>query len=208
MAAKRCPQCGSTNPRYFTHCVECGAKLGSDIQKPAKIVTRGKILIIPVLVLILIVFVVLPAFHYSVNFGRNLSEIISAKPVETPQTQYVLNEQVANNNLRISITSARDGQNTYNSNKFFLVSVAMKNIRESGNIQVSGSDFELIDSEGTRYYPQSMGSKVLYDLSPSQDASAELTFVIPQKVTAEKILFTFQGPSALSSNRHIVTFVI
>jgi hypothetical protein len=66
----------------------------------------------------------------------------------------------------------------------------------------------LLDSEGIRYFPYGIGSKVTNDISPSQDFNAELTFVIPQEATAKKILFTFQESSALASNRPVMAFVI
>jgi hypothetical protein len=66
----------------------------------------------------------------------------------------------------------------------------------------------LLDSEGTRYFPYGIGSKVTNDISPSQDFNAELTFVIPQKATAKKIPFTFHDSSALASNRQVMAFVI
>jgi hypothetical protein len=48
----------------------------------------------------------------------------------------------------------------------------------------------------------------MYDLSPSRSGSGELTFVIPQTATGEKIQFTFPATSGLSSNRDVVLFVI
>jgi hypothetical protein len=35
--------------------------------------------------------------------------------------------------------------------------VYIKNNRTSGNVQVSSIDFELTDSEGTKYYPYGIG---------------------------------------------------
>ena len=208
MAAKKCPNCGKTNPHFFTRCVECGAILVIDQKKAEKNLMYLKTGLILCISLIVVIFVVPPASRYAITAGQNLSDAVSAEPADLPVAEYPLNHPVGNNNLRITVKSARDGENTYNSNRFFVVSVFLKNVRDAGNVQVSGSNFELIDSDGTRYFPYSLGSKVMYDLSPSQESTAELTFVIPQKVTAEKVLFTFQGTSALASNRQVVTFVI
>jgi hypothetical protein len=208
MAAKKCPKCGKTNPHFFTHCVECGAKLDVDRKKAEKTGTYLKIGLILGISLILAVFVALPAFQYSMTIGRNLSDAVSAEPPESIPVEHSLNQPVGNNNLQITINSARDGQNTYNSNKFFIISVYLKNVRDTGNVQISSSDFELIDSEGAHYFPYGIGSKVTYDLSPSQGTNAELTFIIPQTVTAKKILFTFQGTSATTSHHQVVTFVV
>ena len=208
MAAKICPKCGKTNPHFFTRCVECGAVLVIDRKKNEKNRTYLIIGLILCISLLLVIFVVPPAARYAITFGQNVSDAVSAEPADPVVAEYPLNHPVGNNNLQITVKSARDGENAFNSNKFFIVSVYLKNVRDSGNVQVSGGDFELIDSDSTRYFPYSIGSKVMYDLSPSQETTADLTFVIPQKVTAEKVLYTFQGTSALASSRQVVTFVI
>lgn len=123
-------------------------------------------------------------------------------------TGFSLNRPVGNKNFQITISFVHDGENTYNSNKFFPVGVSMKNNGTAGNVRISNSDFELIDSEGMKYYPHGIGSEVMYDLSLSQSGSGELTFVIPQKVMAKKIRFTFPGTSALAGNRQVLGFVI
>jgi hypothetical protein len=48
----------------------------------------------------------------------------------------------------------------------------------------------------------------MYDLSPSRNGSGELTFVIPQKVIAKKIRFTFPGSSTLTGSRQVVAFQV
>jgi hypothetical protein len=208
MAAKKCPKCGKTNPHFFTNCVECGAKLDTGVKKADN---RGRYLKIGLILcvsLILIIFIALPAVRYSMSLGQNFTNAVSAEQTKAPIIESALNRPVGNDNLLITVNSAHDGQNTYNSNKFFLVSIHLKNTRGAGNIQVSGSDFVLVDSEGTQYFPYSMGSKVTFDLNASQSATTELTFVIPQNTTAKKVLFTFPETSAYAGNRHVVTFAI
>jgi predicted nucleic acid-binding Zn ribbon protein len=209
MAAKKCPKCGKTNPHFFTNCVECGAVLNSDTRKAKKINSYLKIGLVLCVLVILVIFVILPAVQYSHTVGQNFSETVSAKSGEvSPTPEYSLNQQVEYGNLQITFNSARDGMNTYNSNKFFIASVYLKNNRTAGNVQVYGTDFELIDSEGTKYYPYGIGSTVMYDLSPSQTGSGELTYMIPQRVTGKKIQFTFPAASALASDRDVVAFLI
>jgi hypothetical protein len=208
MAAKKCLKCGKTNPHFFTHCVECGAKLDTEVKKADN---RGRYLKIGIILcvsLILIIFIALPAVRYSLSLGQNISEAVSAEQTGSAMIESSLNRPVGNNNLQITISSAHDGEKTYNSNKFFLVSVFLKNTRDTGNVQVSGSNFVLADSEGAQYFPYSMGSKVTFDLNASQSISTELTFVIPQNATVKKILFTFPETSAYAGNRHVVTFAI
>jgi hypothetical protein len=210
MAAKKCPKCRKTNPRFFTHCISCGTRLDGDTGREEKIPVSVKIGLVVLASILLVIFVVLPAVQYSHTFGRNFSETISAKSAADlqPVTEYPLNRPVENSDLQISVISARDGQNTSNANKFFLVTVYLKNMRNDGNVQISSSDFELIDSEGIRYFPYGIGSKIMYDLSPTQSSSADLTYVIPQQVEGKKIQFTFPGTSTLESDRDIVVFVI
>jgi hypothetical protein len=208
MAAKRCPKCGKINPHFFTHCVECGTKLDAGSKKEDKTGDYVKTGIILCVSLILIIFVAGPAIQYSITVSRNLSETVSTEQKDAPVIEYPLDNRVGNNVLQITVDSARDGQNTYNSNKFFIVSISIKNVRTTGNFQVRSSDFELLDSDGNRYYPYGIGSKVTHDLSPSQEINAELTFVIPQKATAKKILFTFQESSGSAINRQVMAFVI
>jgi predicted nucleic acid-binding Zn ribbon protein len=212
MASKKCPKCGKNNPHFFTNCVDCGAVLNSDTRKAKKInpyLKIGLVLCVVVILVILVIFVILPAVQYSHTVGQNFSETVSAKSAAvSPIPEYPLNQQVENGNLQITINSARDGQNTYNSNKFFIASVYLKNNRTAGNVQFYGTDFELIDSEGTKYYPYGIGSRVMYDLSPSQSSPGELTYMIPQRVTGKKIQFTFPAASALASDRDVVAFLI
>jgi hypothetical protein len=209
MTAKKCSKCGKQNPHFFTHCIDCGAVLESDTGKPGKTreyITYGLVIGIS---LILLVFVIIPFIQYSMASGQDFSASIKNNSAEELHQihEYALNEPVDDNYLQIIVISARDGQNTYNSNKFFIVSVNLKNLNTAGNIQVSNGDFELIDSDGTRYFPYGIGSKVLYDLSPTESSFAELTFIIPQKVSGKKIQFTFPGTTRISSNRDVVIIV-
>jgi hypothetical protein len=208
MAAKKCPNCGKTNPHFFTNCVECGAKLDTVVKKPEQSSRYLKIGLVVCVSLILIIFIVMPAARYSMTLTQNFTDAVSAEQTSAPQLESSLNRPVGNNNLQITVISGRDGQNTYNSNKFFLVSVYLKNTRESGNLQVSNSNFGLVDSEGMQYSPYSIGSRVTYDLNASESTTADLTFVIPQNVTAKKVLFTFPETSAFAGNRHVVTFAL
>jgi hypothetical protein len=210
VTAKKCLKCGKKNPHFFTHCVDCGAKLDDNVRKAGIIPTWLRTGLILGGAVLLVVFVILPLVQYSHTFGKNLSETVSANSAAESEeiAEYSLNEPVSDGDLEITVLSAHDGQNTYNSNKFFIVTVYLKNIRTSGNIQISNSDFVLIDREGTPYYPYGIGSKVMYDLSPSQGNAAELTFVIPQKALAKQIQFTFPATSALAGKRDVARFVI
>lgn len=208
MAAKRCPVCGKVNPHFFTHCIECGARLPeASVQKDT--FSRWLRMSVIVLVLALVVlFVIIPAARYSHAFGTDLSNRVSGDAAAQDQAiaEYPRDQTVESHGLRISIASARDGQNTYNSNKFYLVTVMMGNNRTAGNIRISGGDFELITTDGASFTPYSLGSKVMYDLSPSQDTSADLTFVIPQNLAAQKLRYTLPASSSTTNDQAVVVF--
>ena len=143
MAAKKCRICGKANPHFFTHCVDCGAVLADDTKKNERVFSYLKIGLILCVSLVLIIFVILPVIQYSHMFGQDFSEKLSAKSAaeSQPISEYSLDQLVENGGLRITINSAKNGQNTYNSNRFFMVSVYLENTRTGGNVQVSGNDF-------------------------------------------------------------------
>ena len=84
----------------------------------------------------------------------------------------------------------------------------LKNPGESGNIQVTGGNFELIDSGGSRSFPYSVGSQVVYDIRPQETVNIQLTYIIPQDRTGTAIRFTFPGPADATAARAVVLFRI
>lgn len=210
MTAKKCQKCGKTNPVFFTHCISCGIKLEKDTKKTIPVYNKLKTGLVIGISIILVLAVIFLTARVSMTYGRNFSEAVAALPAMDLQNSsgYRLNQPVGNNDLQMMVSSARDGQNIYGSNKFFLVSVSLKNLRTDRIIRVSNSDFELIDSAGTKYQPYGIGSQVIIDLSPSQESTTDLTFVIPQDAMGEKIRFTFPETSTLTGHRNVVTFEI
>jgi len=210
MTAKKCQKCGKTNPPFFSHCISCGVKLEDEVKKTIPVYTWIKNGVFIGVIIILVILVILLTGRFSMTYGQNFSEAVLAIPAGDLQntSEYSLNQPVGNNDLQVMVSSARDGQGTANSSKFFLASVSLKNIRTDRNIRISNSDFELIDSEGMKYQPYGIGSHVMVDLSPSQGGTTELTFVIPQSAEARKIRFMFPAPSGFTGSRPIVVFVI
>ena len=208
MSSKICLKCGKTNPHFFTHCVECGAKLPADSKKAFRMNPFVKAGIIIAVALVLLIFVIIPFMQYSLHSGKTLSEDIRNKSAAEAQAvpKYPAGQPADNGKLRIQITSARDGQNTYNSQKFFIVSVFLQNLQSDNNVQVSNSDFELIGSDKNLYHSYGISSKVQVDLSPGQTGTAEMTYVIPQTVSGTKLQFTFPGEYGLNTNRRVVVF--
>ena len=196
------------NPRFFTHCVDCGAKLETESRRAFRLHPYVKTGLVIGGSVLLLVFVIIPFIQISMLSGQTFSEELrntteaGAKPVP----EYPANQPADNGQLQVQITSARDGENTYNSQKFFIVSVYLQNQLSDRNIQVSNSDFGLVGSDNNEYLPYGIGSKMQVDLRPGQTASAEVTYVIPQTVTGEKIQFTFPGEYGLNVNRQVVIF--
>lgn len=210
MAAKKCRKCGKGNPPFFTHCVECGAPLVEDTRIIRRDYTYLKAGLVLCVLLIVVVFVVIPAARLSMTVGQNFSQTMST--AGTAQSlkvdEYPANLTVEDSGLRITVSSARSGMSTFDANRFFIVSVYLENTRPEGNLQITNNDFELIDTNGAKYFAYGIGSKVMYDLGPSRGMAGELTFIIPGNVTADRVRFTFPGSTALASDRRVVMFVL
>ncbi len=210
MAAKKCRKCGKGNPPFFTHCVECGTPLVEETRIIRRDYTYLKVGLVLCVLLIVVVFVIIPAARLSMTVGQNFSETMSTagKAQSLRVEEYPASRTVEDGGLRIMVSSARSGVSTFDANRFFIVSVNLENTRSEGNLQVTNNDFELIDTNGAKYFAYGIGSKVMYDLGPARSMAGELTFIIPENVTAEKVRFTFPGSSALASDRRVVMFVL
>jgi hypothetical protein len=204
MTQKKCRNCGKDNPPFFTHCVDCGSRLVEEPGKSLKIPAYLKTGLVVSVFLLLAYLIIPPVVQYSLAFGQNFSGTLSV----TPDTGYPVNRTVENNGLQITVISARDGQTFQNSYRFFIVTVFLKNVRTSGNVQISNHDFEVIDLEGRRYIPYGIGSQDSYEIRPGQDTTAELNFIIPKSVAARKIRFTFPVTAAPAGAPNTVEFVV
>lgn len=206
MAGKICPKCGKTNPRFFTNCIECGAKLGAGEKKAFRLNPYAKIVLVLAICSVFFIFVLLPFIQFSMHTGQSFSQDLRNKSEAGAESvpEYPSGQPADNGRFRIQVTSARDGQNTYNSQKFFIVSVNLQNLQSGNNALVSNSDFELIGSDKNMYLPYGVSSKVQIDLSPGQIGNAEVTYVIPQNVYGEKLRFTFPGEYGQKVNRDVI----
>jgi Domain of unknown function (DUF4352) len=208
MAGKICPKCGKTNPRFFTHCIECGAKLGAERKKAFRLNHYVKIVLALALCAVFIIFILIPFIQLSMHTGQSFSQDLRNKSEAEaqPVPEYPSNQPVDNGKLRIQVSSARDGQNTYNSQKFFIISVSLQNLQTDKNALVTNSDFELIGSDKNVFLPSGVSSKVQVDLSPGQSGNAEIMYVIPQTVSGAKLRFTFPQEYGMKVNRDVVLF--
>jgi hypothetical protein len=210
MAAKKCPKCGKYNPDFSTHCVYCSAPQVDKPRKASKTFTNLKIGLVLFVSILLIIYVFILAVQYSKIFEPNFFETVAAKSAaeSQPIPEYPLNFMVENNSLQITIISLGDEQSTFNSQKYFIVEVFLKNVKTSEKIQISSNIFELIDSYGTQYSGYLIEKHLTFDLSPSQSYTTKVKFIIPQVAIAKKIRVTIPGTSAFASTHYVVDFVI
>ena len=161
--------------------------------------------------LLLLLFVIAPLIQYSLTSGQYFHEILLAKSMTGSPAirQYGINEPVNNTDLQVTVTSAQDGENIYNSQKFFRISVQLRNLNPDKNIQVSGSDFFLIDAGGKIYYPYSIESRIMYNVNPLDTGVPDLLFIIPQNTPpGKKLRFTFPKTADTLSNPDMVEFLV
>ncbi len=155
-------------------------------------------------------YIVVPAGQQAYVFGQDFYQNVSEHTAAAflPVPEYPLNQPAANSDLQITVSSAENGQYTFASTRFFIVLVHLKNLKNSENIRLTGGNFELIDSRGSRYLPYGIGSQVIYDIRPLESGFLQLTYIIPQDAKAEKVRFTFPDPADRTRNRDVVVFRI
>jgi len=193
MPFKTCQKCGEKSPPFFSHCLHCGTLFTEERKEATRVVEYIAIIVILVSLVVLTIFVLVPLIQYIMVSVNHFSLISQPKSgTESQKTgEYGINQPAGDGNLIITVTSARDGENTYNANKFFLVSITLQNVRTDRTLVISNSDFELTDSNGITYYPYGIGSRITHELSPLQTGYSEIVFIIPQKTNGEKMRFNF-----------------
>jgi|GEM_PF-1399177 len=196
MVVKRCPRCKTDNPAIYDHCLNCGAPLPA-IPAP----DRFRPYIVPavgiVIVVLVVVFILVPAIHYTMAGGQVLSNVIggvTASP--TPLPLYPVNSPVRAGDLQVTVTEARPAVNQFNSQRFYTVTVAIQNFNVTDTYSLSAADFILVDAKGNYYYPLGIQSKTAYDAPPGTTGLADLVYLIPVDVTDLKLLYTFPVATA------------
>jgi hypothetical protein len=155
------------------------------------------------------VYLVIPALHLSMTTGRNLSAAISSGVSSpTPVPGYEINEPVRNGDLQVMITQARAGQNTFNAGRFYMVTACIQNFNRDTTISIPSGDFVLADSLGNYYYSTGIGSKVSYDALPGTTGTVDLIYIIPQDAQGLRVLYTFPVSLVPGAGRHEVAFVL
>jgi hypothetical protein len=208
MSIKRCPWCGTDNPSIYEHCIKCGGPL--PLKTPPheikKYLTPAIILVFLVLVG---VYLVIPALHLSAATGMNMSAAISSgAAAPTPVPRYEINEPVHDGDLQVTITQAHAGQNTFNAGRFYTVTASIQNFNRDTIISIPSGDFVLTDSRGNYYFSTGIGSKVSYDAQPGTTGTVDLVYIVPQNAEGLRVLYTFPASSVPGAGRHEVAFIL
>jgi hypothetical protein len=136
-------------------------------------------------------FAVLPLINYSMQSGHEFSKHVSTNPsnasVELPR--YAMNQPIRNDKLEITVTTIREGSNVLGSKKFYFVTAVLRNLRSDAPIQVSDSDFTLVDANGNLYFTYNISNQDEQVLGPLQTRSYELEFEIPRDATGLTLQF-------------------
>jgi hypothetical protein len=194
-----CPKCGRQYPATEKTCLECGTALVSRYpaipKKTVKKTVRYAAYIAVIGIAICAVwFAIIPLLQYSVKTGNEFSKTIGSNPANASMElpRYAINQPVKNDKFQVTVTRIREGSNVMNTNRFYYVTVALQNLRPDATIQISATDFTLVDKDENLYYTYGIGDKVTQDLGPLQGQSYELQFVIPRE--AQRLTLQFYSP--------------
>jgi hypothetical protein len=158
----------------------------------------------PILFIIFLMLIVLICGCIAQSQSKSQSSVISTAP--TPKNQFKAMEPASDDNLKITVLGAGDGDRTYGNNKKFLIKIRLENLRSDKKIQILGSDFRLLSSN---YVPQQqsfIGAGTSYDLGPGQWGEPTLEYEIPQNAKGLRLQFDFSGPSGKGEGGPIVYF--
>jgi len=208
MSIKRCPWCGTDNPSIYEHCIKCGGPLPLKTS-PHEI----KKYLVPAIVLVFLilvgVYLVIPALHLSMATGMNMSAAISSDAASpTPVPRYETNEPVRDGDLQVMITQAHTGENTFNAGRFYTVTACIQNFNRDTTISIPSGDFVLADSHGNYYYSTGIGSRVSYDALPGTTGTVDLVYIIPKDAQGLRVLYTFPVSLVPGAGRHEVAFLL
>jgi hypothetical protein len=158
-----------------------------------------------VLVVLITVYLIIPALHLSVATGATLSAAIHTIAVPVPR--YGINQPVQDGDLQVTVTQARAGADMLNG-RFYTVSVSIQNTNKDIAYSIPASDFVLADSSGNYYSSTGIGFRVSYDALPGTTGTADLVYIVPKNADGLRVLYTFPASSVLDLGRHEVAFVL
>ena len=180
----------------YTRCLNCGGPL-PEIPRAE----GWRRFLVPaftlLVVMIVVVVVIVPAIHYSMTGGQAFSTALGAiTATPTPLPQYQIGQPVRSGDLQVMVTDARPGNNQFNGQQFYTVTVSLQNYNAIDTYSLAATDFALADSRGTYYSPLDIQSKTSYDLPPNTAGIATVDYIIPLNVGNLRLLYTF--PAAIT----------
>jgi len=189
--------------------MNCGASLPALPKQQGLRPYIAPVVVVAVVILVT-VFLLVPAIHYSMAGGRILSTVISSvTATPTPLPRYLPNQPARVGNLQVKVTATRPGINQFNNQRFYTVTVGIQNFNATSIYTLSATDFILTDASGTYYSPLGIQSKTSYDALPGANRLADLVYIVPLNDTDMRLLYTFPGTTALPGlGRTEVAFVL
>jgi len=207
MAVKQCPKCKTVNPGIYTHCIRCGTPLTEPAHSTDTLKTVLSIVVI-VIVAFTVLYLAIPALHFSAASGRNMSKAISSEIASpSPVPEYPVNQPVRYGNLQVTVTQVRQGDDTFNSGRFCIVTISVQNMARDTAYSLPAGDFVLADAKGNYYYSTGIGSKVSYDAGPKTSGTADLVYIVPRDAEDLRLYYTFPASSEPEAGRQEVSFV-
>jgi hypothetical protein len=195
-----CPKCGRRYHASKKICLDCGTALVSRDplvnamakKRANKKVARYLLGVAAIGIAICAVwFAILPLLDYSMQSGQEFSKHVSPYPSNASEDlpRYAMNQAIGNDKLEVTVTRTREGSSIIGGNRFYIVSITLRNLRSDAPIQVSNSDFTLVDADGNLYFTYNIGNGEVQVLDPLQTQSYEMEFKIPRDATGLTLQF-------------------
>jgi len=205
-----CPRCKRRYPKNFTSCLECGSPLIDTEKEASKAQVKKHLPLIGLLLfcgilVAAVLFVVIPLVQLSLASGQEFGTL-SKTTGQTAVSTYTMNQPASDGNLQIRVEKTRDGAVSFNSKKFFFVTVSLRNLRPDTPATISSGDFILLDAGGNSYPSLGLGEKVAQEIAPLSSKSYDLMFEIPQNTGSPKIQYRF--PARSDRGAEIVLFLL
>jgi hypothetical protein len=181
---------------FYDHCLNCGTPL-PPITQPKGIKTYLVPAVVVVFVILVSVFLVIPAVHYSMTGGQALSTAINGVTASpTPAPQYHIDQPARVGDLQVTVTDARAGANQFNAKRFYTVTLALQNFNAGDTYTLSAADFTLTDAGGNYYSSSGIQSQPSYDLLPGTVATVDLVYIVPVNADKLRVLYLFPAATA------------
>lgn len=210
-----CPKCGRRYPSSIRNCLECGTQLVNNSNEATKKRAWGMVRKIGIISLagcaLLCVFLfVIPLLNLSIVAGQDASTIVGLiqAPPAAEVPAYTINQTVRSDSMEVTVLKTREGTNVLNGDRFFFVTVNLRNPRHDVHLRISGSDFVLTDAQGHTYFTYGLGDSIAQDMPPQASQSYELEYEIPRTATGLVLAAYFPRAEQSSATEHPALFAV